>query len=121
MIEVAMIGIGKMGFHVVTFWMGGEGIRDSMMRFGMTCRIGGDAIRETMICFGTSAENFAISSALFIAISFISSGCQKKVYSDSVFGSGDVDDVVTFDGVATSFIFSASGIQKKDRSEMDFV
>ncbi len=74
-----------------------------------------------MICFRTSAENFAISSAFFVAISFISLGCQKKEYSDSVFGSGDVDDVVTFEGEASSFMSSTSGFQKKERSETDFV
>ncbi len=52
MIEVTTIGLGEMGLNVVTFWMGGEVIRVSMMWFGakartgVTCWIGGDAIVE---------------------------------------------------------------------------
>ncbi len=34
-IEVVMIRVGEMGLNVVTFWMGGDAIRVSMMRFGV--------------------------------------------------------------------------------------
>ncbi len=74
-----------------------------------------------MIGFGFSAENFLTLGALFVATSFVSSGSQKKENSDSSFRSGDVGEVVTFDGDAISFVSSASGFQKKDRSVMDFV
>ncbi len=74
-----------------------------------------------MIGIGTGDENFAISGTLFVVSSFISSGCQKKENSDSVFSCGDVGDVGTLEGEVTSFVFLALGIQKKDRSEMDFV
>ncbi len=74
-----------------------------------------------MIGFGISALKFSNSGAFFVAISFVSSDSQKKVYSDSVFRCEDADDVETFEGEATSFVFSASGIQKKDSSVMDFV
>ncbi len=32
-IEVTTIGVGEIGFNVETFWMGGDVIRVSMMRF----------------------------------------------------------------------------------------
>ncbi len=83
--------------------------------------MGGEGTLHVMIGIGTGAENFATSGALFVASSFASSGVQKKERSDSVFESGDVNDVVIFDGKAFSFVSSASGIQKKDRSEMGFV
>ncbi len=74
------------------------------------------------ICFGTGAENFVTSGALFVVTSLVSSGSQKKVYSeDSDFGSRDVGDVVTFIEEAISSVSSASGFQKNDRSEIDFV
>ncbi len=50
--------------------------------------------------------------------SLVFSGSQKKVSSDSVFGSGDA---VILDGEVTSFVHSASGSQKKDKSVTDFV
>ncbi len=34
-IEVETIGVGEMGLNVETFWTGGDGIRVSVMRFGM--------------------------------------------------------------------------------------
>ncbi len=34
-IVVEMIGVGEMGFNVVTFWTSGDGIRTSEMRFGV--------------------------------------------------------------------------------------
>ncbi len=73
--------------------------------------MGGKGTLIVMIGFGISAKNFATSGALFVATSFISSGCQKKVNSDSQFGSGE--EVI-------SFISSASGSQKKENSEMGF-
>ncbi len=83
--------------------------------------MGGDATLNVTIGFGTGAENFLNSGAFFIAISFISSGTQKKENSESDFGRRDDRDGVTFDGEAISFMSSASGFQKKDRSEMDFI
>ncbi len=65
--------------------------------------------------------NFATSGALFVTTSSIPLGVQKKESSETKFGIGDVDDVGTFEGEATSFVYSASRSQKKDRSEMDFV
>ncbi len=88
---------------------------------GMTLWMGGDETLYVMICFSFSIENFVTLGTLFVAISSASSGVQKKESSDSVFESGDVDDVVIFDGKAFSFVFSISGIQKKDKSEMGFV
>ncbi len=46
-------------------------------------------------------------------------GVQKKVYSDSEFRCIDVDDVESFEGEASSFVFSE--FQKNERSETDFV
>ncbi len=130
-IEVSTIGVGEMGFSVVTCCMGGEGIRTSVMRFamkafiGMTCWIGTVRTLHEMIGIGTGAANFAISGAFFVATSsassFISSGCQKKVYSETRFGIGDVGDVGTLEGEGTLFMSSVSGIQKKDRSVMGFM
>ncbi len=65
--------------------------------------------------------SFATGGSFFVASSFISSGDQKKEYSGSVFGSGDVDDVEILDGEATLFMSSTSEFQKKDRSETDFM
>ncbi len=39
-IEVMTIGVGKMGLNVVTCRMGSEGIRVSMMRFGVMVHTG---------------------------------------------------------------------------------
>ncbi len=83
--------------------------------------MGGDGTLNVTIGIGMGAVNFAIGGSFFVASSFISSGDQKKEYSGSVFGSRDVDDVEILDGEATLFISSASGFQKKDRSETDFV
>ncbi len=50
------------------------------------------------------------------------SGVQKKESSETRFGgTGNVGEVGTLEGEATLFMSSASGIQKKDRSEMSFV
>ncbi len=84
LIVVSTIDIGEMGYRVVTCSMGSDEIWVSMMWFAMkacieeTCWMGGDEIQETTICFGTGAENFAISGAFFIVISFASSDSQKK-------------------------------------------
>ncbi len=74
-----------------------------------------------MIGIGMGAENFLISGTFFVAISFVSSGVQKKENSDSVFRCGDVGDAMILVREAISYAFSASGIQKKDRSETGFV
>ncbi len=74
-----------------------------------------------MIGIGTGAESFAISAAFFVVTSLVSLDSQKKDNSDSEFGSGDADDAVTFFGEAISFVFSVSGFQKNERSEMGFV
>ncbi len=74
-----------------------------------------------MIGFGISVVNFATGGTFFVVTSFASSGSQKKVYSDSSFGSRDDEDAVNFDGDVTSFVSSALGIQKKERSEMSFI
>ncbi len=126
-IEVEAISGEETEFNVVTFWTGGEGIRTSVMGFGarthtgMTHWIGGEGTVHVMIGIGTGAENFATGGSFFVATSSDSSGVQKKVYSETRFGIGDVDDVETFEGEATSFVSLASGSQKKDRSEMDFM
>ncbi len=91
-----------------------------------------------MIGIRTGAANFATSGAVFVVtspvsldsqkkdnlemrfgsgdevISFVSSASwfQKKESLDSVFESGDVDDVVIFDGKAFSFVFSASSFTR---------
>ncbi len=83
--------------------------------------MGGEGTLHVTIGIGTGAENFTISGAFFVVISLASSDSQKKVSSDSVFGSGDVSEEETFIGEAFSFMFSASGIQKKDKSEMGFI
>ncbi len=64
------------------------------------------------IGFGTGAENFTNSGAFFDSISFVSLDSQKKDNLDDWFGNGD--EVI-------SFISSASGSQRKERSEMSFV
>ncbi len=120
-IEVAMIGVGEMGFNVVTCCMGDEGIRTSVMKFGakactgMTRWMGGEGILYVMIFFGTSAENFSTSVALFVVTSLASLGVQKKVSSESDFGCRDVKDEVI------SFVSSASESQKKEISETGFM
>ncbi len=58
---------------------------------------------------------------LFVATSLVSSGSQKKVYSSSDFGRRDDGDALILDRKSTSFMFSASGIQKKERSVMGFI
>ncbi len=73
-----------------------------------------------MIGVGFNAANFS-TDALFVATSFVSSDSQKKEYSDSDFRFVDVGEVETFDGEAFSFVFSASGFQKKERSVMGFM
>ncbi len=73
-----------------------------------------------MIGFGIGAENFSILGALFVATLLESSDSQKKVNSGSSFRCGDVRDVVTFDGEATSFMSSASGFQKNENSQTGF-
>ncbi len=74
-----------------------------------------------MIGFVFSVVNFSMSGELFESISLVSLDSQKKDNSNSDFRCRDADEVVTFDGEAISFNSSASGIQKKDRSETDFV
>ncbi len=83
--------------------------------------MGGDGTLNVTIGIGTGTENFTISRAFFVVISFASSDSQKKVSSESDFRFVDVGEVETFDGEAFSFVFSASGFQKKDKSEMGFV
>ncbi len=61
------------------------------------------------------------SGALFVVTSLVSSGSQKKVYSDSEFRCGDVGKVETFIGAVISFDSSGSGFQKKESSEMGFM
>ncbi len=70
-----------------------------------------------MIGFGISEVNFATEGLFFVAISFASLDSQKKENSDSSFGHGDDGDALILVREAISFMFSASGIQKKDRSE----
>ncbi len=124
--EVEMIGVGEMECIVETTWMGGDWIRDSMMRFGVTTCIevtfwtGGEGTLYVMIGFGFSVVNFAISGAFFVVVSFASSGSQKKENSDFGFRC-DANEVETFDGEAFSFESSASGFQKNESSEMSFV
>ncbi len=71
-----------------------------------------------MIGFGFGVENVVTSGTLFVVTLFASWGAQKKEYSEDGVGCGDVG---TFDEDAISFMFSASGFQKKDRSETDFM
>ncbi len=98
--------------------MGGETIRVSVMWFrtkafiGETCCTGAVRIRVSVMYFGTGAENFAISGAFFVVTSCASSDFQKKVSSESDFRCGD--EVI-------SFVLSASGSQKKERSVMSFI
>ncbi len=107
--------------------MGGEAIRTSVMRFVVkvcieeTLWTGGEGILYVMIGIGTGAMNFSTGGSFFAVTSFVSSGSQKKVYSEDRFGSGDVREVVTFDRKAISFDSSASGFQMKESSEMSFV
>ncbi len=65
--------------------------------------------------------NFATEGSFFIATSFVSSGSQKKVYSEVDFGCRDDGDEVTFVREAISFDSSASEFQKKESSEMSFI
>ncbi len=83
--------------------------------------MGGEGILYVTIGIGMGAVNFVTSGALFVATSLASSDSQKKDNSNSGFRCRDADEVETFDGEAFSFIFSASGFQKDDRSEMSFV
>ncbi len=126
-IVVSMIGAGEMGFSVATCCMGGDEIRDSEMNIGvtahtgMTCWIGGEGTVHVMIGIRMGAENFATLGALFVVTSFVSSGVQKKVYSEDGVRCRYVVAVETFEGKASSFMFSVSGNQKKDRPETGFV
>ncbi len=72
--------------------------------------MGGEGTLIVMIGSGISAMNFSNSGAFFIAISFISSGSQKKENSETCFRNGDVE---TFVGEVISFVSSASEFQKK--------
>ncbi len=83
--------------------------------------MGGKGTLHVMIGIGMGAVNFATGGSFFVASSFISSGDQKKEYSGSDFEGRDVGDVVIFFGKVISFTISASGIQKKERSETNFV
>ncbi len=88
---------------------------------GVACWIGGDGTLNVTIGIGMGAVNFAISGAFFVVISSVSLDSQKKVSSESDFRFRDADEVETFEGDAFSFDSSASGFQKKERSETDFV
>ncbi len=96
----------------------------SVMWFGVkactvvACWTGGDGTLNVMMRFGIGEANFSTEGALFVATSSASWGVQKKEYSEDGVGCGDVG---TFDGDAISFVFSASGFQKNERSEMGFV
>ncbi len=74
---------------------------------------------QEMIGFGISAVNFSTRGSFFVVTSLVFSGSQKK--DNSGFRCRDADEIETFNGEAISFLSSASGIQKKDRSETDFV
>ncbi len=63
--------------------------------------------------------NVATCSSFFVATSSAFSDSQKK--DNSVFICRDAGKVETFIGEAFSFMFSASGFQKKDSSVMGFV
>ncbi len=86
-----------------------------------TCWIGGVGTLIVMIGFGFGVENVVTSGTLFVAFSFISLGCQKKESSGSIFRGRDFSDAVIFVEEVTSYVFSDSGSQKKERSEMSFV
>ncbi len=124
-IVVSMIGIGEMGFNIVTCCMGGDEIRDSEMNIGVmahtgeTCWTEGDAIQVLMILSDVKEQE--ITSIGTLSAWFCSLGTQKKESSETRFGIGDVDDVGTLEGEATLFVSSTSGFQKKVRSVMDFV
>ncbi len=81
--------------------------------------MGGDGTLIMTIGFGFSAANFPTGGVFFVVTSFDSSGSQKKDNLNSDFRC--TDKVETFDGEAISFDSSALGIQKKERSETDFV
>ncbi len=131
-IAVVMIGFDfgegevEMEVNEATFWIGGNEIRPSEMRFGAKactvemCWIRGVGTSHVMIGMGTGAVNFSTSGALFVATSFISSGSQKKENSDFGFRC-DANEVETFDGEAFSLESSASGFQKNKRLETAFV
>ncbi len=85
----------------------------------MTFWTGGEGTLNVTIGIGTGA--FSISGTFFVVTSLVSSEVQKKESSETRFGIGDVDDVGALEGVATSFVFSALGIQKKNRSMMGFM
>ncbi len=74
-----------------------------------------------MIGFGISGVNFVTEGSFFVVTSFVSSGSQKKVYSEVDFGCRHVEDAVIFDEEMTWFVFLASGFQRKDRSETSFI
>ncbi len=107
--------------------MGAEGIRVSVMRFGMkacnneTLWTGAEGTLHVMNGIRTGAGIFATSGALFVATSLESLGSQKNENSESGFGCGGTRDVVIFDGEATLFISSASGFQKKENSDVTFI
>ncbi len=75
-----------------------------------TCSIGDDAILNVTIEFDFSVVNFVIRGTFFVAILSASSDSQKKESSEGDFVGRDVE--------AISFVYSASGIQKNDSSEM---
>ncbi len=106
--------------------MGDDGIRASVIWFEVKANIvetfwmGGEGTLIMMIGFGTSEVNFVTEGSFFVVSSLASSDSQKKVNSDFSFGC-DADEVETFDGEAFSFESSASGFQKKERSETSFV
>ncbi len=72
-----------------------------------------------MIFFDVKEQQ--ITSKGTLSACFCSSGSQKKVNSDSAFGSGDVIEAVILDREVILYVFSASGFQKKERSETGFV
>ncbi len=83
---------------------------------GMTCWIADEGTVHVMIGIGMGAENFATGGSFFAATSLVSLDSQKKENSeDSDFGCRDIRDEVI------SFTSSASGSQKKERSETSFV
>ncbi len=83
--------------------------------------MGGEETLHEMIVFGIGVVNLVTLGALFVMTSFASSGSQKKEYSVSSFRCGDDEDAETFNREVISFVSSASGSQKKVRSEMGFV
>ncbi len=76
---------------------------------------------QMMIGFRVSVENFVTGGSFFVVTSLVSSGSQKKDNSNSYFRCRDADEVETFDSEAISFLSSASGIQKKESLETDFI